>query len=130
MYFETIEARAEEHPFGSSFTAPQRNDSHKKRGRPKKDVSDIEPIQWTVDMIRTVLEQRQLLKTKFLDSKDKVALSRQSTFIVNISMVQVKSKYQSLQKAYRMHNAADKQTGNAPIPKKPEGISISDLNDI
>jgi hypothetical protein len=39
---------------------------------PKKDVSDIEPIQWTVDMIRTVLEQRELLKTELLDSKDKV----------------------------------------------------------
>ena len=34
-------------------------------------------------------------------------------------MAQVKSKYQALQKAFRVHNAADKQTGNGTIPKKP-----------
>jgi hypothetical protein len=64
-----------------------------------------------------------LLKAEFLDSKDKIALTRgwakvvleiQLKFNVNINMVQVKSKYQSLQKQYQVHNAADKQTGNAP----------------
>ena len=63
-----------------------------------------------------------------LDSKDKTSLARgwsnivlflQTTFSIDFTASQVKSKYQSLQKTFRQHNAADKKTGNGPIPKKP-----------
>lgn len=100
----------------------------KKRGRPRKDDLDIEPVQWTMPMIQQLLEQRELYKNEFLDSKDKTSLARgwskivlflQTTFSIDFTASQVKSKYQSLQKTFRQHNAADKKTGNGPIPKKP-----------
>ena len=101
---------------------------NKKRGRPKKEETESEPVQWTIPMIEALLQQRDELKDEFLDSKDKVALARgwskivlhlQSKFQIVVNPGQVKSKYQQLQKTYRTHKAADKQTGNAPIPKKP-----------
>jgi hypothetical protein len=100
----------------------------KKHGRPNKEATECDPVQWTVELIQALLEKREVLKAEFLDSKDKIALARgwvkivleiQLKFNVDINMVQVKSKYLSLQKQYQAHNAADKQTGNAPIPKKP-----------
>jgi hypothetical protein len=97
----------------------------KKQGRPKKEETETKPVQWTIEMIRALLEQKEELKDEFFDSKDKMSLARgwskivlhiQAKFNVVISPGQVKFKYQLLQKAYRTQNAAEKQTGNAPIP--------------
>ena len=88
-------------------SSPPPNEGGKKRGRPKKEANDNEPIQWTAGLIRWLLEQREKLKNEFMDSKDIVALSRgwskivlalQTTFGVKINVIQVKSKYQALQK--------------------------------
>lgn len=46
-------------------------------------------------------------------------LEIQMPFNVDINTAQVKSKYQLLEKQFRAHNAADKQTENAAIPPKP-----------
>jgi hypothetical protein len=48
----------------------------KKHGRPKKEATECDPVQWTVELIQALLEQREVLKAEFLDSKDKIALAR------------------------------------------------------
>jgi hypothetical protein len=82
----------------------------KKRCRPKEEETETEPVQWTIEMIRALVEQKGELKDEFLDSKDKVSFARgwsnivlhiQAKFNVVISPGQAKSKYQLLQKAYR-----------------------------
>jgi hypothetical protein len=40
----------------------------KKRGCPKKEETETEPVQWTIEMIRALLEQKEELKDVFLDS--------------------------------------------------------------
>ena len=65
MQSEVISAGTDDHPAASLFNTPERNNTDKKRGRPKKDIEEVAPIQWTDDMIRTVLEQRELLKQSF-----------------------------------------------------------------
>jgi hypothetical protein len=100
----------------------------KKRGRPRKCETDSEALQWTEDMVATLLELKEEFKSHFLDSKDKTSLMKgwssvqmnfSSKYRVDATISQLKSKYQALQKCYRIHCANDEKTGNGPIPKKP-----------
>jgi len=108
----------------SLFLTPDRPASNRKRGRPKKEETQIEPVEWTIDMIRALLQQNEELKVEFLDVEDKVSLALGWSKIVlhihakfNVEIISgQESKYQLLRKT---HSGAYKQTENASNRRSP-----------
>lgn len=102
--------------------------SKKRKGRTPAADSTTEAIRWNPEMTEELLRSRSEHRNLFLEAKNKskiaqgwakVMLDLKTRYGVAVNLMQIKNKYQTLQKLYRKHRQEDQATGNFPAVSKP-----------